>query len=121
MQSVRWMAYWSKPGYTCITNDYLTAGVRPVRGWRPVINLKRLNAHIFAPHFCMFTISSASSIVRKRDYTFKIDLQDVYFHVRSNQMAGSTSALHSRTKPIQYLDDWLVHLPDRQVLLCHHS
>ena len=30
-------------------------------GWRPVIDLKRLNAHIFTPHFHMYTISSVLS------------------------------------------------------------
>ena len=50
-------------------------------GWHPVIDLKRLNAHIFTPHFRMFTISSVLSTVRKGDYVFKIDLQDAYFHV----------------------------------------
>ena len=50
-------------------------------GWRPVIDLKNLNAHIHAPHFRMFTTSSVLSSVKKGDYTFKIDLQDVYFHV----------------------------------------
>ena len=50
-------------------------------GWRPVIDLKNLNAHIHAPHFRMFTTSSVLSSLRKGDYVFKIDLQDVYFHV----------------------------------------
>ena len=51
-------------------------------GWRPVIDLKRrLNTHIHAPHFCMFTISSVLSTIRKGDYAFKIDLQDAYFHI----------------------------------------
>ena len=50
-------------------------------GWRPVIDLKNLNAHIHAPHFRMFTTSSVLSSVKKGDYAFKIDLQDVYFHV----------------------------------------
>ena len=49
-------------------------------GWRPVIDLKQRNAHIYAPHFCMHTISS----VEKGDYLFKIDLQDAYFHVLIN-------------------------------------
>ena len=34
-------------------------------GWRPVIDLKNLNAHIHAPHFCMFTTSSVLSSVEK--------------------------------------------------------
>ena len=50
-------------------------------GWRPVIDLKNLNAHIHAPHFHMFTTSSVLSSVEKGDYAFKIDLQDAYFHV----------------------------------------
>ena len=50
-------------------------------GWRPVIDLKNLNAHIHAPHFHMFTTSSVLSSVVKGDYAFKIDLQDAYFHV----------------------------------------
>ena len=50
-------------------------------GWHPVTDLRRLNAHIFAPHFRMFTISSLLSTVRKGDYMFKIDLQDAYFYV----------------------------------------
>ena len=50
-------------------------------GWRPVIDLKNLNAHIHAPHFRMFTTSSVLSSIEKGDYAFRIDLQDAYFHV----------------------------------------
>ena len=50
-------------------------------GWRPVIDLKNLNAHIHAPHFHMFTTNSVLSSVQKGDYSFRIDLQDAYFHV----------------------------------------
>ena len=50
-------------------------------GWRPVIDLKSLNAHIWPPHFHMFTTSSVLSTMRKGDYVFKIDLQDAYFHL----------------------------------------
>ena len=35
-------------------------------GWRPVIDLKNLNGHIYAPHFRMFTTSSVLSSVEKR-------------------------------------------------------
>ena len=48
-------------------------------GWRPVLDLKNLNAHIPAPHFHMLNKSSVLSFVRKGDYAFKIDLQDAYF------------------------------------------
>ena len=50
-------------------------------GWCPVIDLKQLNADIYAPHCHMHTISSVLNTVEKGDYTFKIDLQDAYFHV----------------------------------------
>ena len=45
--------------------------------WHSVIDLKQLNAYIYAPH----TISFVLSTVPKGDYTFKTDLQDAYFHV----------------------------------------
>ena len=41
----------------------------------------KLNHHIDAPNFRMQTISSVLSTVEIGDYAFKIDLQDVYFHV----------------------------------------
>ena len=56
-------------------------GIQSFRGWHPVIDLKGLNTHIYAPHFLMFTISLVPSTVREGDYTLTIDLQDVYFHV----------------------------------------
>ena len=39
-------------------------------GWHPFIDLKQLNHHIDAPHFCMHTISSVLSTVKKGDYAF---------------------------------------------------
>ena len=125
-------------------------------GWRPVIDLKNLNAHIHAPHFRMFTTSSVLSSVRKGDYAFKIDLQDAYFHVPIHPSSRKylrfafenkvyqfqvlpfglntapqvftrlghtvTSYLHRQgISVIPYLDDWLIHHPDRQVLLRHQA
>ena len=119
-------------------------------GWRPVIDLKNLNAHIHAPHFRMFTTSSVLSSVETGDYTFKIDLQDAYFHVPIHPSSRKylrfafenrvyqfqvlpfglntapqvftrlghtvTAYLHCQgVLVIPYLDDWLVHHPDRQV------
>ena len=67
----------NSPGF--YSNVFL---VRKASGvWRPVIDLKNLNAHIHAPHFRMFTTNSVLSSVRKGDYAFKIDLQDAYFHL----------------------------------------
>ena len=125
-------------------------------GWRPVIDLKNLNAHIHAPHFRMFTTSSVLSSVEKGDYAFKIDLQDAYFHVPIHPSSRKylrfafekkvyqfrvlpfglntapqvftrlghtvTAYLHCQgVSVIPYLDDWLVHHPDRQILLRHQA
>ena len=115
-------------------------------GWRPVIDLKNLNAHIHAPHFRMFTTSSVLSSVEKGDYEFKIDLQDAYFHVPIHPSSRMyqfqvlpfglntapqiftrlghtvTAYLHRQgISVIPYLDDWLIHHPDRQVLLRHQA
>ena len=125
-------------------------------GWRPVIHLKNLNAHIHAPHFRMFTTSSVLSSVEKGDYAFKIDLQDAYFHVPIHPSSRKylrftfenkvyqfrvlpfglntapqvftrlghtvTAYLHRQgVSVIPYLDDWLVHHPDRQILLRHQA
>ena len=119
-------------------------------GWRPVIDLKNLNAHIHAPHFRMFTTSSVLSSVEKGDYAFKIDLQDAYFHVPIHPSSRKylkvyqfrvlpfglntapqvftrlghtvTAYLHRQgVSVIPYLDDWLVHHPDRQILLRHQA
>ena len=98
----------------------------------------------------MHTISSVLSTVERGDYVFKIDLQDAYFHVLIHldsrkyiHFAFENKAyLWSNTAPqvftrlghtvavylhrqgilvIPYLDDWLIHHPDRQVLLHHQS
>ena len=125
-------------------------------GWRPVIDLKNLNAHIHAPHFRMFTTSSLLSSVKKGDYVFKIDLQDAYFHVPIHPSSRKylrfafenrvyqfqvlpfglntapqvftrlghtvTAYLHRQgISVIPYLDDWLIHHPDHQVLLRHQA
>ena len=122
-------------------------------GWRPVIDLKNLNAHI---HFRMFTTSSVLNSVEKGDYVFKIDLQHAYFHVPIHPSSRKylrfafenkvyqfqvlpfglntapqvftrlghtvTAYLHHQgVSVIPYLDDWLVHHPDRQTLLRHQA
>ena len=127
-------------------------------GWRPVIDLKNLNAHIHAPHFRMFTTNSVLSSVRKGDYAFKIDLQDAYFHVPIHpssrkylRFAFENKVYQFRVLPfglntapqiftrlghtvtgylhhlgisvIPYLDDWLIHHPDWEIVAraCHLS
>ena len=48
-------------------------------GWHPVIDLKQLIAHIYAPHFHIHKLGAV--YVERGDYVFKIHLQDAYFHV----------------------------------------
>ena len=99
---------------------------------------------------------SVLSSIEKGDYAFKIDLQDVYFHVPIHPSSRKylrfafenkvyqfrvlpfglntapqvftrlghtvTAYLHRQgVSVIPYLDDWLVHHPDRQILLRHQA
>ena len=142
----------NSPGF--YSNVFLVR--KALGGCRPVIDLKNLNAHIHAPHFHMFTTNSVLSSVRKGDYTFKIDLQDTYFHVPIHLSSRKylrfafqnkvyqfqvlpfglntapqiftrlghtvTGNLHRQViSVIPYLDDWLIHHPDRQVFLRHQA
>lgn len=50
-------------------------------GWRPVINLKRLNTYICTPHFKMENISNPKDILSQGDWLAKLDLQDAYLTV----------------------------------------
>jgi len=50
-----------------------------VTGWRPVIDLKELNAFVRYQHFKMENLESVKFVIEKGDYMVKIDLQDAYF------------------------------------------
>ena len=51
-------------------------------GWRPIINLKRLNkAYMVPPSFRMETPLDAASLLRPGDWAATVDLKDAYFHV----------------------------------------
>ena len=70
------------PSYLKKPRGFLLQCVYKYRqGWRPVIHLKRLNSHIDAPHFCIFTISSVLSTIKTWDFAFRIDLEETYFHI----------------------------------------
>ena len=49
--------------------------------WRPIINLKALNAHIHAPHFTMDSIEKIRPILGPHEWAISIDLKDAYFHI----------------------------------------
>ena len=52
-------------------------------GWRPIINLKKLNKTFISPppHFRMDTDKDVAFLLRPGDWAATIDLKDAYFHV----------------------------------------
>ena len=50
-------------------------------GWRPIINLRRLNGYIATPHFKMESIGSLKDVIQKGDFMGKLDLKDAYLSV----------------------------------------
>ena len=52
---------------------------KPV-GWRPIINLKKLNAEfLVTPHFRMNTTKDVADLLRPVDWAASIDLKDAYY------------------------------------------
>lgn len=62
---------------------YSTLFLVPKRtgGWRPVIDLKRLNRHIHPESFKMESLQMIIQAVQPTDWMISIDLQDAYLHV----------------------------------------
>lgn len=54
-------------------------------GWRPVINLSRLNLFLVVPHFKMESTRSVTAAVRTGDWAMSLDLSDAYFHIPLSQ------------------------------------
>jgi hypothetical protein len=50
-------------------------------GFRPVVDVSRLNDFIDCPHFKMETVDSIVRAMRPGDWSFSIDLSDAYLHV----------------------------------------
>lgn len=50
-------------------------------GWRPVIDLSRLNQYVLCPHFKMETLESIRLSLQKGDWVTSLDLKDAYFHI----------------------------------------
>uniref|UniRef100_A0A1X7V3L1 Reverse transcriptase domain-containing protein n=1 Tax=Amphimedon queenslandica TaxID=400682 RepID=A0A1X7V3L1_AMPQE len=50
-------------------------------GQRPVINFKKLNSFISAPHFIIKGIYTLKSLLQKEDWLVKIDLKDAYLSI----------------------------------------
>ena len=82
-------------------------------GWCRVIDLKQLNTHIYTSHFRMHTISSVLSTIEKEDYVFKIDLQDVHFHVLIHPDSRKFLCFPSKTRYTSFTSTslWSEHCP----------
>ena len=50
-------------------------------GWRPVIDLSRLNKFVLCPHFKMETLDTVRMSLQKGDWATSLDLRDAYFHI----------------------------------------
>ncbi len=50
-------------------------------GWRPIINLRKLNSFVHTPHFKMENVLSLRDVMKKGDWLVKIDLKDAYLTV----------------------------------------
>ena len=67
----------STPGYySCLFVSHKVTG-----GWRPVIDLSRLNRSVLVPHFQMETAQSVLQSLRPGDWMVSLDLQDAYLQV----------------------------------------
>ena len=53
-------------------------------GWRPVINLKKLNTFIHTPYLKMENISHLKDLLLPGDFLMKIDLKHAYLTVPMN-------------------------------------
>ena len=73
-------------------------------GWRPIINLKKLNKlFLDPPHFRMDTTKDVSLLLRPGDWAASVDLKDAYFHVRINRRFHRYLRFGWKKKLYQYL------------------
>ena len=56
-------------------------------GYRPVINLKKLNQNILYIHFKMEDLSLLKELLQKGDFLCKLDLKDAYFSVALHKIS----------------------------------
>ena len=81
-------------------------------GWRPLINLQRLNRYISTTHFKMESIASWKDVIHKGDFTGKLDLKDAYLSVpmnikRFSSLFSPTSFSHfCLAWPLQCQEPW---------------
>ena len=71
-------------------------------GWRPVIDLSRLNRYILTPHFKMKTIDSVRLALRKNDLAISVDLKDAYFHILIHRKSRRHFHFHFMGRTYQF-------------------
>ena len=71
-------------------------------GWRPVIDLSRLNRHVITPHFKMETLDSVRLSLRKHDWAISLDLTDAYFHIPIHRKSRRFLRFHFMGKTYQF-------------------
>ena len=54
---------------------------KPLKRWRPLIDLSILNSHLHVPTFKMDTAESVRKLIQQGEWLTSIDLTDAYFHV----------------------------------------
>jgi hypothetical protein len=50
-------------------------------GYRPVFNLKALNAYVHCPHFKLESIQQVIKLIKKGDFFTSVDLTDAFLHI----------------------------------------
>ena len=71
-------------------------------GWRPVIDLSRLNRHVITPHFKMETLDSVCLSLRKHKWAISLNLTDAYFHIPINRKSRRFLRFHFMGKTYQF-------------------
>ncbi|KZS10356.1 Uncharacterized protein APZ42_025183 [Daphnia magna] len=69
---------------SCSTDGFVSnmfAVPKSSGGWRPILNLKKLNSFVRYEHFKMEGMESIKYLICKNDWLVKVDLRDAYFTV----------------------------------------
>ena len=63
-------------------------------GFRPIINLRKLNNHVPYEHFKMESLKDVKDLIQPGDFMAKIDLKDAFFHVPLARESRHLTAFH---------------------------
>lgn len=71
-------------------------------GWRVVIDLRRLNKFLLAPHFKLPSVEEAATIATKGSFATKVDLTDAFHHLEYQEEAKRWSGFSWRGRTYRY-------------------